>query len=101
MNQRKVILLGREQKNLDKGLEFITAKGIEFVTCTSLEQLSDALKDKDVDTVITGAGLSLDIRLDAVKMIFQTSDSISVHMKDFASGAQGFGAFADRVLSGI
>ncbi len=95
---RKVILLGKEQKNLDKGLSLITATGIEFITCTSLEALAAALKHPEVDTVITGAGLPIEIRLDAVRMIYQASDSISVHMKDFASGPQGFGAFADRVV---
>ena len=98
MGARKVILMGREQKNLDKGVKAIRADGFELITCTSLSDLAKALEHKEVDTVITGAGLPLDIRLDAVRMIFQASDAISVHMKDFASGPEGLGAFANRVL---
>ncbi len=99
MNTRQVILLGKKQKNLDKGLREISAKGIEFITCTSLEALSKALMHKEVDTVITGAGLPIEIRLQAIRMIYEASDKISVHMKDFASGPEGFGVFADRVLN--
>ncbi len=99
MNKRKVILLGRMQENLDKGLAVIDVEGIDFVTCTSIETLSDALKIDGVDTVITGAGLDLSLRLEAVRMIFEASDRISVHMKDFASGPEGFGPFANKVLA--
>lgn len=98
MHTRKVILLGREQNNLDRGLQEINVKGIEFITCTSLKELSKALEQKEVDTVITGAGLPLDIRLEAVRMVYQASDGISIHMKDFASGPEGFGHFANKVL---
>lgn len=99
MSKRKVILLGKMQENLDKGLAVIDAEGVDFITCTSIEALSDALSIGGVDTVITGAGLDLSTRLEAVKIIFQTSDGISVHMKDFASGPEGFGPFANRVLA--
>lgn len=99
MNKRKVILLGKQQENLDRGLAIIDVEEIDFITCTSLESLADALKVDGVDTVITGAGLDLSIRLDAIRMIYQASNSISVHMKDFASGPEGFGPFANRVLA--
>ena len=100
MSTRKVILMGKLQSNLEKGLTLITVPDIEFILCTSLDALADALTQPGVDTVITGAGLDLHIRLAAIEMIFQESDSISVHMKDFASGPEGFGPFANRVLSG-
>ena len=98
MAKRKVILLGKMQSNLEKGLTMIDRQDIEFVLCTSLESLNRALQSGDVDTVITGAGLDLSIRLDAIKMIYSSSDNISVHMKDFASGPEGFGPFAKKVL---
>lgn len=95
---RKVILLGREQKNLDKGLESITVSEVECITCTSLESLADALQDQGVDTAILGAGLSINVRLEAIRMIYEASDKISVHMKERVSGPEGFGPFANRVL---
>lgn len=100
MSTRKVILLGKLQSNLEKGLTLINVPGIEFVICTSLDALAEALTQPGVDTVITGAGLDLHIRLAAIEMIFLASDSISVHMKDFASGPEGFGPFANCVLGG-
>lgn len=87
------------QENLEKGLAVIDAEGIDFFTCTSLQDLAEALKVDGVDTVVTGAGLDLSVRLDAIKMIFEASDSICVHMKDFASGPEGFGPFANKVLA--
>lgn len=99
MSMRKVILLGKLQSNLDKGRALITVPDIDFITCTSLASLQEALTIPGVDTVITGAGLDLDVRLAAIKMIYNASDGISVHMKDYASGPEGFGPFANRVLS--
>lgn len=99
MKTRKVILLGKMQKNLEKGLAVIDAKGIEFMICTSLQDLAEAPEVDGVDAVVAGAGLGLAVRLEAIKMIFETSDSICVHMKDFASGPEGFGPFANRVLA--
>jgi hypothetical protein len=96
---RKVILLGKLQSNLDKGRAQITVPDIEFIACTSLASLQDALTKPGVDTVITGAGLDLEVRLAAIQMIYQASDSVSVHMKDYATGPEGFGPFANRVLS--
>ncbi len=98
MKRRKVILLGKMLENLEKGLAVIDVDDIDFITCTSLETLSDALKVDGVNTVITGAGLDLSVRLDAVRMIFEASDGISVHLKDLASGPEGFGPFAKKVL---
>ena len=99
MNKRKVILLGKMKENLDKALTVIDGKGIDFTTCTSLEALSVALKVDGVDSVIMGAGLDLAIRLDAVRMVYEASDGISVYMKDFASGPEGFAPFVNKVLA--
>ena len=99
MAMRKVILLGKLQSNLDKGRAQITVPDIEFISCTSLASLQDALTMQGVDTVITGAGLDLEIRLAAIQIIYKASDGISVYMKDYASGPEGFGPFANRVLN--
>ncbi len=99
MEKRKVILLGKMQENLNKGLAALDREDVDFITCTSLEALAEALRVEGVDTVITGAGLDLTIRLDAVRMIFEASDDISVHMKDYDSGPEGFGPFARKVLA--
>lgn len=99
MAKRKVILLGKKQSNLEKGLALIDRQDIEFILCTSIESLKIALKSDGVDTVITGAGLDLSVRLEAISTIYGNSDSISVHMKDFASGPEGFGPFAKKVLA--
>jgi hypothetical protein len=48
-----------------------------------------------------GAGLDLETRLEIVREIFLTSDKTTVHMKDFASGPDGFLPFVRSVLTGL
>jgi hypothetical protein len=48
-----------------------------------------------------GAGLDLDIRLEIVREIFQTSETTTVHLKDVASGPGGFLPFVRSVLAGL
>jgi hypothetical protein len=43
----------------------------------------------------------LETRLEMVREIFQSSDTTTVHMKDHASGSQGFLPFVRSVLHGL
>jgi hypothetical protein len=43
---------------------------------------------------------TLETRLEIVREIFQLSDTTSVHMKDVASGPQGFLPFVRSILNG-
>jgi len=60
-----------------------------------------AFAQADIDHVIIGAGLDLETRLEIVREIFLTSDTTTVHMKDFASGPDGFLPFVRSVLTGL
>ena len=48
-----------------------------------------------------GAGLDLEPRLETVREIFLASDKTTVHLKDFASGPDGFLPFVRSVLAGL
>jgi hypothetical protein len=48
-----------------------------------------------------GAGLDIDVRLEIIRTIFTMSDSTTVHMKDVASGPEGFLPFVRALLSGL
>jgi hypothetical protein len=54
-----------------------------------------------IDIVIMGAGIELDKRLDVVRYVFSTSNTTSVHMKDWETGPEGFVPFVNQVLSGL
>jgi hypothetical protein len=53
----------------------------------------------NIDHVIMGGGIPLETRLEMVRVIFESSETTSVHMKDVASG--GFPPFVRSVLSGL
>ena len=63
--------------------------------------MRSAFAQADIDHVIMGAGLDLETRLEIVREIFLTSDTTTVHMKDFASGPDGFLPFVRSVLTGL
>ena len=63
--------------------------------------MRSAFADADIDHVIMGAALDLETRLEIVREIFQASDTTTVHLKDFASGSDGFLPFVRSVLTGL
>ena len=48
-----------------------------------------------------GAGLELEARLEIVREVFLASDRTTVHMKDVASGPEGFLPFVRAVVGGL
>jgi hypothetical protein len=48
-----------------------------------------------------GAGIELEKRLEVVRYVFNTSNTTSVHMKDWQTGPEGFVPFINRVLFGL
>jgi hypothetical protein len=66
-----------------------------------LDEVRSAFAQADIDHVIMGAGLDLEARLEIVREIFLASDKTTVHLKDFASGPDGFLPFVRSVLAGL
>ncbi|MFQ5400768.1 MAG: hypothetical protein ACE5E7_14375, partial [Anaerolineae bacterium] len=62
---------------------------------------TSAFDEHPIDTVIMGAGIDLDTRLQIVQHIFTVSKATTVHMKDWNSGPQGMLPFANGVLTGL
>ena len=54
-----------------------------------------------IDTVIMGAGIDLETRLEIVRRTFEASETTTVHMKDRASGRHGMMPFVNAVLRGL
>ena len=93
-----VLLLGRLPFDLARLGEQVDLDGFEVHTGTSLGEARAAMAEHDFDRVIMGAGLPLDVRLAIVEHVFRVSESTTVHMKDRASGREGFVPFLRGLL---
>lgn len=100
---RTVLILGRRHSVVDgaeRQLE-LELPGTHVHEGISIEDARAAFAQTNIDHVIMGAGIELEDRLQIVREVFQTSDTTSVHMKDRASGPDGFLPFIRAVLRGL
>lgn len=98
-----VLILGRRHSVVDAAehqLE-LDLPGTHVLEGVSIDDARAALAQGKIDHVIMGAGIDLEDRLQIIREIFQTSDTTSVHMKDRASGPEGFLPFIRAVLRGL
>ena len=97
----RVLLLGRLGGIVEDAHQALRMEDVEVRTATGLDEVRSALAEAPIDHVIMGAGLDLEVRLGIVRAVFLASDSTTVHMKDLASGPDGFVPFARAVLGGL
>ena len=74
---------------------------VDVLTGTSVEDVSAAFRDHEIDAVIMGAGIDLETRLEIVRHTFEASETTTVHMKDRASGRSSMMTFVNAVLRGL
>jgi len=96
---KDVLLVGRRGIVLDEVREGLTAQDVTLFGATSLDDVRKVLDEHPIDTVIMGAGVDLEIRLQIARHVFEASNSTTVHMKDFDSGSEGFLPFVKEVLN--
>ena len=97
---KKILILGRLDSVVADAQQF-ARPDLEVFRGTSLEDMRSSFARTNIDHVIMGAGIDLEIRLQIIREIFQLSDTTTVHMKDRASGPQGFLPFVRSVLRGL
>lgn len=97
----KVVLLGLKLTVVDEVRDHLDMPEVELFPGAGLDDLRAVLAAHEIDHVIMGAGLDLEVRLEAVRTVFETSAATTVHLKDFASGPQGFAPFVHGVLTGM
>jgi hypothetical protein len=98
---RNVLLLGRLGVVVEDAQQQLRMPDVQLFVATGLDEVRSAFAQADIDHVIMGAGLDLEVRLQIVREVFRTSDKTTVHMKDFASGPEGFLPFVRSVLVGL
>ena len=98
---RNVLLLGRLGVVVEDAQQPLRMPDVQLSVATGLDEVRSAFAQADIDHVIMGAGLDLEVRVQIVREVFRTSDKTTVHMKDFASGPDGFLPFVRSVLAGL
>lgn len=97
----KVLLLGRKGIVVEDAQNLLNMPKVELFSGTNLEEVRSIFAENKIDHVIMGAGIELQERLNIIQIIFELSESTTVHMKDFASGSQGMLPFVSSILSGL
>ena len=97
----KVLLVGRLNIVVEDAKGQLQMPDLELFAATDLAQVKAIFQDHSIQHVFMGAGLELEQRLEIVRAVFQNSENTTVHMKDFASGPQGFFPFVRAIRSGL
>src|SRR5690348_11230687 len=98
---KRVLLVGLKDTVVDDARQKVRVPNLQIMGATGIRDVRLAFAEGRIDHVIMGAGLELKDRLDIVQEIFESSDSTTVHMKDRASGPEGFLPFIQGLLSGL
>jgi hypothetical protein len=101
MKKMSVLLLGLKGVVVEDARAHLQMPDVDVYGGTGLDDLRATFARTKIDHVIMGGGLDLEVRLAIVREVFHLSDSTTVHMKDVASGPQGFFPFVRAVLQGL
>ncbi|UJR85533.1 hypothetical protein [Sandaracinus amylolyticus] len=96
-----ILLLGLRAATVDAARAQIEQPGLTVSVGTNIEDLRAVFARTTIDHVFIGGALPLETRLELVGEIFRLSDATTVHMKDLASGREGFLPFVRGVLRGL
>lgn len=101
MKRMSVLLLGLRGIVVEEARAQLQMPDVDVYGGGSIEDMRAVFAQTQIDHVIMGGGLPLDVRLAIVREVFQRSDSTTVHMKDITSGPEGFFPFVRAVLRGL
>lgn len=99
---KKILLVGKSLRTVPT-IDQLTIKHVEYFAAPDLTTVKQVFERNNnaIDIVIMGAGIELEKRLDVVRYVFRTSNTTSVHMKDWETGPEGFVPFINKVLAGL
>ena len=98
---KHILLVGLRETVIDHARHELEGADIQLFEGTGIEEVRSVFAQAKIDHVFMGAGIDLETRLQIVREIFQLSDTTTLHMKDRASGPQGFLPFVRAVLRGL
>jgi hypothetical protein len=99
---KKILLVGKSLTNVPPA-DLLAIKNAEYFAAPGLSEVQQVFdkNNNSIDIVIMGAGIELEKRLEIVRHVFNTSNITTVHMKDRATGPEGFVPFINNVLTGL
>ncbi len=98
---KKILLLGRKGIVVEDARSHIDDPDLEILGGTGIDDVRSAFAKTEIDHVFMGPGIELEKRLEIIEEVFRLSNSTTVHMKDVASGPQGFLPFVGAILAGL
>ena len=98
---KKILLVGRNRWVVDGAKQRLDSESLTVLGALSVDEVQDMLTHHDVDHVFIGPGLDLDMRLEAIRVIFSRSDYTTVHMKDHSTGPEGGVQFVESILRAL
>jgi hypothetical protein len=96
----RAVLVGATQSVIDDVIARLDIPDVHLSGGTGVGAVRSAFDAGAVDHVIIGGGLDLDVRIDVVREVFQTSHSTTVHLNS-PSGPASFLPFVRAVISGL
>jgi len=97
---KKILLVGKQLTSVPP-LDQLTTKDVQYFAAPDLKTAQQIFEKNNIDIVIMGAGIELEKRLEVVRYVFTTSNTTTVHMKDWETGPEGFVPFINKVLSAL
>lgn len=98
---KNVLLVGLKEGIVDEVRQQVQRPEFQIFGSTGIEDVRRIMAQHEIDTVIMGAGLDLETRLGIIREIFRLSQTTTVHMKDAASGSEGFLPFVRSMLRSL
>jgi hypothetical protein len=98
---KTILLLGLKREVVEDVKGRVNARAATLLIGTGVADLRAHLQRQRIDAVVMGGGLPLETRLELVGETFRASDTTTVHMKDVASGPDGFLPFVQSVIDGL
>ena len=99
---KKILLVGKSLTTVPPA-DLLAIKNAKYFAASGILEVQQVFgkNDNEIDIVVMGAGIELEKRLEIVRYVFNTSNTTSVHMKDWATGPEGFVPFINSVLTGL
>jgi hypothetical protein len=98
---KNVLIVGLVPSLVEDFRQQLNVPDVTVAAASDVDDVRAAFGATDVDHVFLGGGLDLEVRLEAVQVVFELSDKATVHMKDHLSGPEGFVPFISAVLHGL
>ena len=98
---KRILLLGRRGVNVEDAKTKIDDPSVEIYAGIAIDDVQAVFAETNIDHVFMGAGIEIEKRLDIVREIFTLSQTTTVHLKDAASGPQGFLQFVKAILAAL